>query len=207
MQISVTGDADVNEYLEQLQLAAPAGFFIGLHIRFTSPLMIYQTYNQDWVKHYTANGYVLRDPATIWGMANVGAIRWSDPGFPDPHLILPQAAAFGLSYGLTVACGPPSSRSIAGFARPDREFTDRELQSIQQCVKRMHDRFDLPSSLTQAQLDALRCLSQGNRNAVAAAKLGISESAFKARIVSARERLSARTTAEAIRRARDFRLI
>lgn len=205
MQISVTEHADAD--LDQLREAAPAGYFIGLHIRFTSPLMIYQTYDQDWVEHYTANGYVLRDPATIWGMSNTGTIRWSDPSFADPHGILPEAATFGLRYGLTVACGPPSSRSIAGFARADREFCDREVQSLQQCVKRMHDRFALPATLTQAQLDALRCLSQGNRNADAAVKLGISESAFKARVVSARERLSARTTAEAIRRARDFRLI
>ena len=38
-------------------------------------------------------------------------------------------------------------------------------------------------------------------------KLGISESALKARILGARVKLGARTTAEAIRRAKDFRLL
>lgn len=196
-------DAD----LEELGRLAPAGYFIGLHIRFTSPLMIYQTYDQRWVEHYTAKAYVLRDPATIWGMANTGVIRWSNPDFADPHRILPEAAGFGLRYGLTVACGAASSRSIAGFARPDREFDAQEVRMVQTCFERMHDRFALPASLTQAQLEALRCLAGGDRHSDAAIRLGISESAFKARIVSARERLSARTTAEAIRRARDHRLI
>ncbi len=205
MQVSVSTGTD--DDLDELGLLAPAGYFIGLHIRFTSPLMIYQTYDQRWVEYYTAKAYVLRDPATIWGMANTGAIRWSDPAFTDPHGILPEAATFGLRYGLTVACGPTSSRSIAGFARADREFDAQEVQLVKSCVERMHDRFVQPASLTQAQLEALRCLAGGDRHSDAASRLGISESAFKARIVSARERLSARTTAEAIRRARDHRLI
>ena len=61
--------------------------------------------------------------------------------------------------------------------------------------------------LTKAQIEALRCIAGGDRHAAAAAKLGISESALKARITSARVRLMARTTAEAIQRAKDYRLI
>lgn len=196
-------DAD----LEDLQRLSPAGYFIGLHIRFTSPLVIYQTYDKAWVDHYSENGYVLQDPATIWGMSNTGQIRWSDPAFADPHGILPKAAAFGLRYGVTIACGPQASRSIAGFARADREFDATELARLEEIVLRMHARIAIPASLTRAQIEALRCLARGDRHADAAERLGISESALKARIVSARGRLSARTTAEAIQRARDFRLI
>jgi LuxR family transcriptional regulator len=64
-----------------------------------------------------------------------------------------------------------------------------------------------PEELTRAQIEALRCIAGGDRHAAAAAKLGISESALKARITSARIRLMARTTAEAIQRAKDYRLI
>ena len=45
------------------------------------------------------------------------------------------------------------------------------------------------------------------RDAEAAALLGISESALKARLKSARERLYARTTAEAIQRAQEYKLL
>ena len=64
-----------------------------------------------------------------------------------------------------------------------------------------------PDSLTTAQIDALRLIAAGDRYAAAAAKLNISESALKARLISARQRLMARTTAEAIQRAKDYRLL
>jgi LuxR family transcriptional regulator len=64
-----------------------------------------------------------------------------------------------------------------------------------------------PDSLTEAQIEALRLIAAGDRHAAAASKLGISESALKARLNSARLRLMARTTAEAIQRATDYRLI
>ena len=61
--------------------------------------------------------------------------------------------------------------------------------------------------LTEAQVDALRCIANGDRHTAAAERLGISESALKARISGARVKLGARTTAEAIQRAKDFRLL
>jgi LuxR family transcriptional regulator len=64
-----------------------------------------------------------------------------------------------------------------------------------------------PSELTKAQIEALQCLANGDRHTAAAEKLGISESAFKARLQSARVRLEARTTSEAIRKAREYRLL
>ena len=50
-------------------------------------------------------------------------------------------------------------------------------------------------------------MASGSRYAEAAALLGISESALKARLKSARERLYARTTAEAIQRAQEYNLL
>ena len=64
-----------------------------------------------------------------------------------------------------------------------------------------------PSDLTKAQIEALQCLANGDRHAAAAEKLGITESAFKARVQSARIRLEARTASEAIRKAREYRLL
>ena len=45
------------------------------------------------------------------------------------------------------------------------------------------------------------------RYAAGAAQLGISESALKARLATARKKLFARTSAEAIQRAKDYRLL
>lgn len=193
--------------LHQLSLMAPAGYSVGLHIRFTTPLFTYSTYPQRWIDHYTENGYVLRDPMVAWGFSTTGAIRWSDTGLPDPFRLFDEAAQHGLHYGCTVACGPIKSRSIASFARADREFEEREIAAIEKIVLRLHDMTEPPEELTKAQIEALKCIAGGDRHAAAAAKLGISESALKARVTSARIRLMARTTAEAIQRAKDYRLI
>ncbi|MDZ4096599.1 MAG: autoinducer binding domain-containing protein [Paracoccaceae bacterium] len=193
--------------LHQLSLIAPLGYFVGLHIRFSSPLMTFQTYDQAWIDHYTENGFVLRDPMTAWGFSKTGSIRWSDDGLIDPFNLFDEAARFGLRYGVTVSCGPIRSRTIASFARSDREYRDDEIATVLSVVHRLHDMSEPPEALTKAQADALRCIAGGDRQAAAAERLGISESALKARIMSARVRLMARTTAEAIQRAKDYRLI
>jgi len=193
--------------LQNVARMATAGYFIGLHIRFTSPLLTFQTYDQRWIDHYTENGYVLRDPMTAWGFSRTGWIRWSDPALMDPFGLFKEATEYGLNFGATVAYGPIKSRTIASFARADREFRDEEIVKIERAVKRLHDLSEPPESLTEAQIEALRCIAGGDRFAAAAEKLGISESALKARISSARDRLMARTTAEAIQRAKDNRLI
>ena len=193
--------------LHDLAQLAPAGFFLGLHIRFTSPLITFQTYDKAWVDHYTENGFVLRDPMTAWGFSTTGSIRWSDASLPDPFGLFREAARFGLNFGVTVACGPIKSRTIASVAHAEREFEDFEISAVSAIVNRLHDMTQPPDELTRSQIDALRCIAGGDRHAAAAAKLGISESALKARITSARIRLMARTTAEAIQRAKDYRLI
>ncbi|PKP69424.1 MAG: LuxR family transcriptional regulator [Alphaproteobacteria bacterium HGW-Alphaproteobacteria-4] len=203
----MTTHAGIDLELRKLGRLAPQGFYIGLHIRFTSPLMTFQTYDPAWVNHYTENGYVLRDPMTAWGFSTTGTIRWSDKRLMDPFGLFKEAATYGLKYGMTVACGPIRSRTVCSFARADREFTDEEIAVISGIVHRLHDMTEPPEKLTRAQIEALNCIAGGDRHAAAAAKLGISESALKARLTSARDRLMARTTAEAIQRAKDYRLL
>lgn len=193
--------------LKALAELAPAGYFVGLHIRFASPLMTFQTYDPAWIEHYTAQAYAMRDPMTAWGFSTEGVTRWSETGLPDPFGIMKEAAEFGLKFGVQVSCGPIASRTIAACARSDREFTDAEMRRIAAIVRKLHDITEPPENLTQAQIEALRLIAAGDRHAMAAAKLGISESALKARLTSARQRLMARTTAEAIQRAKDARLL
>lgn len=199
--------ADVSAALKSLAKYANKGYFVGLHIRFAAPLLQFQTYSEDWANFYSANGYALRDPTIAWGFSTTGACRWSNLPIPDPFNILRDAADHGLTFGLTVSHGPIASRTISSFARHDREFLEEEIAEISATVRRLHDITEPPESLTKAQKEALRCIAEGDRHAAAAAKLGITESAFKARLISARERLMARTTAEALQRAKEYRLL
>ena len=193
--------------LDQLNALAPMGYTVGLHIRFASPLVYRSSYPPAWTEVYNNNSYYLRDPLVFWGVGVEGTIRWSEIPLPDPFGVMKKAAQHGLSFGAVSSYGPITSRSIVGISRSDREFTESELDRLKELTVQLHIEAKPPSELTKAQIEALRCLADGDRHAAAALKLGITESAFKARLLSARVRLEARTTSEAIRKAREYRLL
>lgn len=197
----------IDELLADLGEQSPLGYYVALHIRFVSPLMTFQTYDQAWTDHYTQNAYGLRDPQVAWGISRSGASRWSDINLPDPFGIMSEARLYGLKYGVIVSCGPVTSRTIAGVARGDREFTDPEMAAISGIILHLHHETEPPDNLTKAELEALKIIASGERYAQAADTLGISESALKARLASARKKLFARTTAEAVQRAKEYRIL
>lgn len=197
----------IDQQTARMATLAPSGFFYALHIRFALPLLHHQTYPKGWIDTYTEQAYALRDPIIAWGFSETGTTRWSEIELLDPLNILGQAQAYGMTYGLAVSIGPMQSRTIASAARSDREFTSPEMTAFAALVNDLHQNTEPPTKLTTAQAEALRCVAEGDRYAAAAAKLKISESAFKARLASARLTLLARTTAEAIQRAKDYRLI
>jgi len=198
---------NIDKEIQILGGISPLGFGMGLHIRFASPLISLYTWPQAWQDHYTNNVYGLRDPMVAWAFAKQGVCRWNECPIPDPFSIIKQAAEFGLRYGATVSYGRISSRTIVGIARDDREFSLDELLQAQEVVSLLHNKAELPESLTTAQREALKLVSTGHRYAEAAATIGISESAFKLRLSSARTRLLAKTTAEAVQRAKDYKLL
>jgi len=197
----------IEQYMTRLAALAPGGFSYSLHIRFAMPLLSNQTFPQGWTDRYAEEAYALRDPIIAWGFSETGTQRWSAITIPDPFDILGQAREFDMNFGIAVSCGPMKSRTIASAARADREFTDDEMDAFSKLINHLHDVTQPPEALTDAQIEALRCIAEGDRHAAAAARLNISESALKARLSSARASLLARTTAEAIQRARDYRLL
>lgn len=199
--------AEIDLETKKLEQKFASGFFYALHIRFALPLFHHQTYPQGWTDRYTEEAYALRDPIIAWGFSTTGTARWSEIEIPDPFNILGQAKEFGMKYGVAVACGPMQSRTIASACRSDREFTIEEMEEYAAVIYKLHVLTEPPKSLTDAQIEALRCIAEGDRHAAAAAKLNISESALKARLSAARSALLARTTTEAIQRARDYRLL
>ena len=193
--------------LERLEHLAPMGYTVGLHIRFATPLIYRSSYPEAWVNHYNSHSYYLRDPLVFWGVGVEGTTRWSAIPLPDPFGVIKKAASYGLTYGAVSSYGPITSRSIVGISRADREFDDEELDALKEVTVQLHIEAKPPSDLTKAQIEALQCVANGDRHSAAAEKLGITESAFKARLTSARIRLEARTTSEAIRKAREYRLL
>ncbi len=197
----------IDDLLSDLAEIATDGYYLALHVRFASPLMMFQTFNPDWIDHYIENAYALRDPIIAWGISQSGATRWSDIDLPDPFGIMDKAASFGLTYGVVISCGPMTSRTVASIASATREYTDEEIAAVTGTVLHLHHETQPPDHLTHAEIEALRVVGSGERYAAGAAQLGISESALKARLATARKKLFARTSAEAIQRAKDYRLL
>lgn len=146
-------EMDILPRLERVRGLAPAGFAIGLHIRFTTPAYLLQTYPAAWIDEYSRDGLVLHDPTVAWGLAHTGTIGWFELSQGDSP-VMERAARHGLVHGLTVSLLRGGSRSMAGFARSDRGFRPDEVAAIEQDVTGLHD-------ATAADLDsaALRRIS------------------------------------------------
>lgn len=192
---------------KELGEIAPAGYAAGLKLRFSGPALVRDTYPLEWTEHYAESLMAFWDPVVVWSLANTGNKRWSALKIPDPMGIMKQARAYGLNYGVAISLGKLSKRSLLGIARSDREFTDEEIRHAVEIFTRIHELVVESKSLTPNQADALRLIAGGDLHTAASNKLGISESALKARLRSVRIRLNARSTAEAITRAKEHNLL
>ncbi len=137
----------------------PGGFAFGMHLGFSGPAFLFQTFPPDWVEYYREQGLQLRDPAVHWGFHNTGFIRWRDLADDDPADVMGKAARHGLNYGTTISIVDSDSRSMGGFGRADRDYFDAEIADIQKCVLALHRATLGLSVLSQADMDALKKMS------------------------------------------------
>lgn len=186
---------------------APGGYLLALRIRGTSPLQTYNTYPKAWTDEYTQNGYMLRDPLLTWAMTVGGTIRWSSAFLPDPFGIFRKAKKHGLVYGASVACGPLNSLTICSMGRADREFTDDEIAAAKTIVFALHDAAKLPETLSTEDRTILGEVAKGATGAAVARALDLSEADGRARIDALCGALLARTPDEALRHAKDAKLL
>lgn len=129
---------EIDALISKLDAMSPSGHAIGLHIRYTTPTILLQTYDPEWINVYTTAGYVMSDPTVHWGFSDTGSIRWSAIDIADPNDVMGKSAAYGMKYGISVACEFDGSRSISSFARADREYTDEEIAEIEKTLIKLH---------------------------------------------------------------------
>ncbi len=127
---SVDKRASIAELLSEMDDMCPLGFALALHIRFNAPTFLFQTFPENWAEAYARNGFVIRDPAVHWAFEATGFIRWRDLRERDSTGVIEQSRLYGLKYGFTVSIHNDNSRSLAGFARGDRDFLDVEIQEL-----------------------------------------------------------------------------
>lgn len=149
----------IQEKLVDLKAMAPAGYALAMHVHFTAPTFLFQTYERSWLDHYSQKGLVMSDPTVHWGFENRGVIAWSDLVGQDPQNVLGEAADHGLRYGMTCSFGPESRPSIGSFARGDRPFDESEAAILRQNLEDLHHLTDNLKVLSPETAAALRKLS------------------------------------------------
>ncbi len=145
--------------LGDLQFRAQTGYAIALHVRFTTPTYLFQTYPEAWSDHYSNAGLVMQDPTVAWAFEHVGIIRWRELAGADTAGVLAAAARHGLTYGFTLSQDRGGSRSLSSFSRGDRDFTDAEIAAIADIADEWHDLTAGGDSLPQGTRDELRGMS------------------------------------------------
>ncbi|MFV2052625.1 autoinducer binding domain-containing protein [Aliiroseovarius sp. YM-037] len=149
----------ISPVLAKLDGLCPAGYAIALHIKFTTPTFLFQTYAQDWMDYYSQNGLVLHDPTVRWGFENTGTRVWKDLEAEDEHSVLKKARKHGLSHGFVAAHVGRGTRSVASFARSDRDFDDAEIAQISEMFVELHDETVDAEQLSAEEREALKQLS------------------------------------------------
>ena len=145
--------------LAQLDALCSSGYAIALHIRYTTPKFLFQTYDKEWMKTYSEKGLVLKDPTVMWGFGNTGIARWSDLTELDEAGVLNMAKKYGLELGFTFAIDSGESKSITSFARVDRDFTNAEIDEISKIVQELHDYTANIEKISPEEVEQLKNLS------------------------------------------------
>jgi len=151
--------AAIKQKLADLMALAPMGFALALHVRFTTPTFLFQTYDRKWRDHYTQHGYVMSDPAVHWGFENRGTRTWAELEHMDTAGVFKAAAEHGLRYGIVCALGEDTSPSFCAFARQDRDFTQAETDEIMAHLREMHALTDDLQALSPATITVLKEMS------------------------------------------------
>lgn len=150
---------DVERLLSQMSELCDTGYALAIHIRYTRPSLLYRTYGQAWIDHYSENGYMLTDPVVRWGLGNTGLLPWAALEGDDPAGVLARARDFGLRNGVVYAVGPAGSRTIAGLTRSGAPFTEADLTRATGIVDRIHALTDGIEQTAPEELEALRLLT------------------------------------------------
>ncbi len=179
---------------------ARAGYYLAIRVRFAFPMVEHNHLPSGWVREYTISGLIVHDPAMSWAYQNCGAARLSDLAGNDSQGVLELAKNHGLAYGAVASCidpGDAGQRSFGVFYRREREFLHSELDWLNESITALHAAHAPPRNLTSAELETLSLVKNGLLMKEMAYRLGISESAIKQRLKSARVKLNAKTGSQA----------
>lgn len=189
----------IREQGGRINKIAPAGYYVGLRVGFYAPEYEINTFPSGLLDKYTVESIALIDPLRHWSLTTLGTLRWSELKDFGEHPVSRIYSEYGCYFGAIIAISgsaDKAKRSVGYFSRSDRELTDLEINDLYKIILSAH-LGNSEFSLTNAQTEALRLFANGLRHKQIAFELKISESAVKARLKSAIDRIGAKTTAQA----------
>ncbi|PIE15781.1 MAG: transcriptional regulator [Rhodobacterales bacterium] len=151
--------ARIGPLLEALNPICSAGYALALHIKYTTPALLFQTYSRSWVDFYNQNGLLLQDPTVRWGFEHTGTTSWDQLGDIDTAGVLEKCAKYGMKYGAVVSIVEDGSRSIGGFSRSDRNFTADEVKQLENLLRKIHRHTEVSKTLTDEEMQELKEMS------------------------------------------------
>lgn len=151
----------VGRLLSELSTFCDTGYALAFHLRFAGPILLYQTYDPEWIKFYNERGFTLYDPVIRWGLRETGVIRWNEIPDEDPQDVSGHAKRFGFKGGLAFATGPTTSRTICGLSNSAGVFTAEETVALTAMLQQIHDITEDFSGFDPAEQELLRNLSPG----------------------------------------------
>ena len=150
----------IEQEMGRLTELGSCGFAIAFHVRFTTASFQLQTYPTAWLEVYSKEGLVMQDPIVAFGFSDeIGVRRWSDLPGADGSPVLGRAAEHGLNHGAAVVVATGDSRTVAGIARSDREYSDEELAELEEIIARLHEITSEDGEMSDAARDELRRIS------------------------------------------------
>lgn len=150
---------EIRDILAEIQGRCNAGFAVALHVHYTTPRFLFQTYEAAWAKVYSERGLVLRDPTVKWGLEHEGMKDWSELENDDPAQVLQLAREHGIQHGFTLAVVDGGSRSVGSFARKDVEFSKEDREFLSSKFLQLHRGTRVSDGEEDAIADMLRKLS------------------------------------------------
>ncbi len=189
---------EYDSLIKPIQEIAEAGYTVTLNFRFGRYSLMDWSYPDAWAKEYQSWYNQIGDPVVQWALYNTGKIRWSEINSKDPLGVLTKAKRHGINFGTAhcIAAGP--GRSLLSVAHSTREFTDIEMQHLQQSFQKIVNRVARGAFLTEKEIEVLRALASGIRQNELAGELGLTKGAIAARVKKAMRSLDCETLNQAI---------
>ncbi|MEY8802195.1 autoinducer binding domain-containing protein [Leisingera sp. XS_AS12] len=173
----------------------------------------YATYPAAWREAYHRHSLSMLDSILMWGVANTGVCRWDDVArmYPSiPCFSLRLGALHGMNFGAVASTKSKhfkGGKCMLSIARPDRPFSQQELDQSYEILKQIVEVHDGRLGMSELDIQTIQQLADGLSQDEIASAMGTSREAIKKRVLRIRKRIGARNATHVVSIAHKHSLI